>query len=291
VDSKLTWNSGGQKVYVTGTFCAWDKKIKLQRNSDGSFSTVLPLPPGTHHIKFLVDGDMVTNPDMPTTVDWHNILVNYYEVAPPGATAPPQQQQQQQQQPQQPKKKVSPARPIPIPGAAAVNEKERQADSIAPSRAHPATATSKTTQPGNREGATPAVERSAPSAAMVDANGEPKLKPKTIPRMKYTQEIPQYLLDLDRYGIPGDDRFSRASKTLNILPQPPSLPMFLNKSILNSSTPVKDDASVLILPNHTVINHLATSSIKGGVLAISGTTRYKRKYLTTMMYKPSSSDG
>jgi hypothetical protein len=66
---------------------------------------------------------------------------------------------------------------------------------------------------------------------------------------------------------------------------------------------------VLIMPNHTVLNHLATSSIKNGVLATSGTTRYKRKviylttsferspsstnnaqFLTTIMYKPTSDE-
>jgi hypothetical protein len=40
---------------------------------------------------------------------------------------------------------------------------------------------------------------------------------------------------------------------------------------------MKDDNSVLIMPNHTVLNHLATSSIKANVLAVSATTRYKRK--------------
>ena len=87
--------------------------------------------------------------------------------------------------------------------------------------------------------------------------------------------------------------------------------MFLSKSVLNSATPMKDDASVLVLPNHTVLNHLATSSIKSGVLATSATTRYKNKvsapehirsysldcwianatqYVTTILYKPTGHD-
>jgi hypothetical protein len=82
------------------------------------------------------------------------------------------------------------------------------------------------------------------------------------------------------------------------------LPLFLNKSILNGVTPMKDDSSVLIMPNHTVLNHLATSSIRDDILATSATTRYKQKvrksrslnancaaliveqFLTTIMYKP-----
>ena len=100
---------------------------------------------------------------------------------------------------------------------------------------------------------------------------------KTIPTATYTKQIPQFLLDLDTYNNPNDERFQRSSRVINTLPQPPSLPLFLGKSILNGNTPHKDDASVLIMPNHTVLNHLATSSIKNGVLATSGTTRYKRK--------------
>jgi hypothetical protein len=54
---------------------------------------------------------------------------------------------------------------------------------------------------------------------------------------------------------------------------------------------MKDDSSLLNNPNHTVLNHLATSSIKNGVLATSVTTRYKRKYVTTILYKPTGNIG
>ncbi|OJD09557.1 hypothetical protein ACJ73_10226 [Blastomyces percursus] len=52
------------------------------------------------------------------------------------------------------------------------------------------------------------------------------------------------------------------------------------------ATPMKDDSSVLNMPNHTTLNHLATSSIKNGVLATSVSTRYKAKCVTTIVYKP-----
>jgi hypothetical protein len=106
---------------------------------------------------------------------------------------------------------------------------------------------------------------------------EPAETVTNVPRPTYTHKIPQFLLDLDNYSNPEDENFQRAQKVASTLPPPPSLPMFLSKSILNGNTPHKDDASVLIMPNHTVLNHLATSSIKSGVLATSGTTRYKRK--------------
>lgn len=87
--------------------------------------------------------------------------------------------------------------------------------------------------------------------------------------------VPLYLIELDL----GEHsrRYQRAARGVAEFSTPPSLPLFLGKSILNGTTPMKDDSSVLIMPNHTVLNHLATSSIRHQVLATSVTTRYKRK--------------
>lgn len=87
--------------------------------------------------------------------------------------------------------------------------------------------------------------------------------------------IPQFLTDIERDE--NSPTYQQAANVIRDAPSPPSLPLFLGRSILNSATPMKDDNSVLNYPNHTVLNHLATSSIKNGVLATSVTTRYKRK--------------
>jgi hypothetical protein len=42
-------------------------------------------------------------------------------------------------------------------------------------------------------------------------------------------------------------------------------------------SPIGDDNGVLPSPNHSVVNHLATSAIRNGVLAVATTTRYKAK--------------
>ncbi|TFK33049.1 hypothetical protein BDQ12DRAFT_728161 [Crucibulum laeve] len=47
-----------------------------------------------------------------------------------------------------------------------------------------------------------------------------------------------------------------------------------------------DDGSVLPVPSHVVLHHLSTSAIRNGVLAVGNTTRYRKKYLTTIYYKP-----
>ncbi|KAF9485762.1 hypothetical protein BDN70DRAFT_927131 [Pholiota conissans] len=50
--------------------------------------------------------------------------------------------------------------------------------------------------------------------------------------------------------------------------------------------PLTDDNSVLPVPSHVVLHHLCTSAIRNGVLAVANTTRYRKKYLTIIYYKP-----
>lgn len=132
----------------------------------------------------------------------------------------------------------------------------------------------------------------------------------------WTSEIPSHLIQaaqleeqyLTRRGEPD-------APPPPLIPHPPALPRHLEKVILNAratgnaasasgvipgkTTTVAsmggvgcpgtaDDNSVLPVPNHVVLNHLGTSAIKGGVLAVGTTTRYHRKYITTIYYKPVS---
>ncbi|KAL9064124.1 MAG: hypothetical protein Q9157_007946 [Trypethelium eluteriae] len=263
VPTIIEWKGSGEKVYVTGTFAGWDRKYRLHRSGPSKekdcLSASLQIPPGTHHIKFIVDGEMKVADHLPTAVDYTNILVNYLEVNPDDVPQQEKQAPTESPQPQQRKEATIPKDIHPPQTLPPVHEQEQ------------------THQPPQR-GISPA--------------GVPKpshpMAPKEPPK-KYHSEVPRFLQDLD---APEEDaRYHRASAVLQTQPAPPSLPLMLSKSILNGSTPVKDDASVLIMPNHTVLNHLATSSIKDNVLATSGTTRYKRKFLTTIMYKPTSDHG
>ena len=180
--------------------------------------------PGTHHIRFIVDGNMSLSPDLPTTVDFGNNLVNYIEVSADDAQPPVDDHEQSQQSIHH----------------AEHDDSQHDDSHESPSKQPP-----------------PQRTRPVPS------------------RDQYTSRIPQYLLDLDKAE---DSReYQYAAAAIVKLPPPPSLPGFLGKPILNAATPMKDDNSVLNMPNHTVLNHLATSSIKGNVLAVSATTRYKRK--------------
>jgi hypothetical protein len=203
--------------------------------SDGNpllLRSVALVRPGTHHVRFIVDGVMSVSKSLPTTVDFGNNLVNYIEVSaddiPQGVPAT-----------------VEDAQGAPVVSAEDQTQPIKQAD--------------------------PAV---VVEEAPENAKAAPRAKP-VLPNGRYTSEIPQYLLDLDK--AEDSAAYQYAAAAIEKLPSPPSLPGFLGKPILNAATPMKDDNSVLTMPNHTVLNHLATSSIKNNVLAVSVTTRYRRK--------------
>lgn len=238
VPTLIKWTGAGHKIYVTGTFVNWEKKFRLHRNENNPriMSTTLNLRPGTHHLKFIVDGDMRASDDLPTAVDFTNHLVNYVEVSPDdvhrsrGVTVPPG---------------IHPPQVLPeLLGT------ERIGDNVKDT---------------------------------TEKEEEPE---EEIPIGDFRRIIPPFLVDLDKEE--DGPAYQQAVNIIGDASAPPSLPLFLGKSILNGTTPMKDDNSVLNYPNHTVLNHLATSSIKNGVLATSVTTRYKRKYVTTILYKPTS---
>lgn len=196
----------------------------------GYHSTTLQLRPGTHHVKFIVNGEMQLSNDLETAADFTNILVNYIEVS---------------------------ADDIPVDGQSKTKHRDKVSESV------------DTAKPSS--GGTEVADH-APDAVTKPPHGD--LEPKREP-VFWGKELPPYLHDVEK--LEQTNRYQRSAKAVNEFSTPPGLPLFLGKSILNGTTPMKDDASVLNMPNHTVLNHLATSSIKNGMLATSITTRYIRK--------------
>ena len=172
---------------------------------------------------------MQCSPDLPTTVDFGNNLVNYIEVS---------------------------ADDLPQEDHVAVEETEAHAPDHELMVQH---------DPARRDHG---------EVEEMIVKPQPKTR-HALPLDNYVAQVPQYLVDLDKAEESREYKY--AARAIEKLPSPPSLPGFMGKPILNAATPMKDDNSVLTMPNHTVLNHLATSSIKQNVLAVSGTTRYKKK--------------
>uniref|UniRef100_A0A8D8RQ46 5'-AMP-activated protein kinase subunit beta-1 n=1 Tax=Cacopsylla melanoneura TaxID=428564 RepID=A0A8D8RQ46_9HEMI len=86
-----------------------------------------------------------------------------------------------------------------------------------------------------------------------------------------------------------DDEYSQVippAKPWEKQPGPPILPPHLLQVILNKDTPLSCEPTLLPQPNHVMLNHLYALSIKDGVMVLSTTHRYRKKYVTTLLYKP-----
>lgn len=67
---------------------------------------------------------------------------------------------------------------------------------------------------------------------------------------------------------------------------PPALPPHLLQSVLNTDLPEHMDPTLLPEPNHVVLNHTFTLSIRDGVMVLSASHRYRHKFITTLLYRP-----
>lgn len=217
----ITWSGGGKQVYVTGSFNSWKQKVRLNRryinhlgncfrleakalffllclpatlpfSSDDDFTTILDLPPGTHHFKFIVDGEWRCSDDLPARADDDGNLVNYLEV---------------------------------------YDERGR-----------------------NMNDGLDDVGDQSPGGTPDSASPL-----STTPSEQYTNHIPTFYLP-----VPPPD-------------PPPPLPPQLESVVLNKPPPKDNEVDALNVPNHVALNHLYACSIRDGVMAVAGTTRYRRK--------------
>ena len=102
---------------------------------------------------------------------------------------------------------------------------------------------------------------------------------------KLRSAIPVESLSDDSYGqrIPDLSNHNTGGNTPR---GPPILPPQLVHVILNKETPLNCEPTLLPTPHHVMVNHMYALSIKDQVMALSTTTRYRKKYVTTILYKP-----
>lgn len=200
VETVIEWKEGGNSVYVTGSFTGWRQMIPMRQFDSNTFGVVLKLAPGTHRLRFVVDGELRCSDYMQTATDSMGNLVNYMEV----------------------------------------------------------------------EEIRPEIQEAYEPVETVTQEA---------PKYVYTQEIPEIFVEPEAL-----ERLASSDFTT-----PPQLPPHLDGVILNTNWTEKDNNSVLPIPNHVVLNHLATTSIKHNVLAVASVSRYASKYVTQILYSPIAS--
>lgn len=267
-ETLISWQQGGDKVYVTGSFTGWRRMIKLSKREDNSFSVLLKLPAGTHRMRFVVDNELRCSDFMPSATDSMGNLVNYIEVgldsdtdmsteplhrttsnyteqrrARDSAVAQDQKWVESQEQLKESRSSADQVDKAPEPAASTDVEMILTADDEA-----------------------------------LNGGGYERFheEPPADPVYTFTSDIPSVFTDPEVM-----EQFV-ASEFVT----PPQLPPHLESVILNSNSNEKDNNSVLPIPNHVVLNHLATTSIKHNVLAVASISRYSRKYVTQILYAP-----
>ena len=76
---KFFWIEGGNEVYITGTFCDWKKRFKMNKIKDNIFEQELFLPEGKYEFKFIVDNEWKFSTYYQKIKDNRGIINNYLD--------------------------------------------------------------------------------------------------------------------------------------------------------------------------------------------------------------------
>lgn len=254
----ITWQQGGEKVYVTGSFTGWRKMIGLVPvpGHPDLLHVKLQLPVGTHRFRFIVDNELRFSDYLPTATDQMGNFVNYLEVIAPPSQEKPQTKDKQRD-----------------------NENKNDV------------ARRKTTDPVSARSRIALEIEKEPDEI---GNGFTRFREELTlgPSLEYTQDIPAVFTDptvMEQYYLTLDQQQNNHQNMAWLTP--PQLPPHLENVPLNSYTNSQNDSNennsgALPIPNHVVLNHLATSSIKHNTLCVASIVRYKRKYVTQILYAP-----
>ena len=127
------------------------------------------------------------------------------------------------------------------------------------------------------------IEVPSASASAWDPSSEASVPEASRHQTPFGDIIPPHLL---HSALLEEQYLSQQMANPPPIPHPATLPRHLEKVILNTHRHgreravmdgIRDDNSVLPIPNHVVLNHLGTSAIKNGVLAVATTMRYHQK--------------
>ncbi|KAJ3758428.1 5'-AMP-activated protein kinase beta subunit, interation domain-containing protein [Lentinula raphanica] len=363
IDRKIHWHGKASTVYVVHTADNASVRTLMDRISPTSFSTSVAFPPGTHHIRFLVDDQWRVTDDLPKAVDDAGNLANYIHIDPPHDPNNPQTiRTTPPRSPLGTQVIVTSLPPLEGNGlpplgrlsigrsfwSSSTENSEHDRDS---SSAEERAAMSKYTPqwtteiplellqaareeeryleyaqktPPRRPGESQVQQGFVSLPNIPPAPGLPRYLEKLILNQSLTQTVGHDRRHKDRRGsrenIERSTEDSRSGVGLSLPVTTASgtditaglgvranelagtermLPVMeaIEGGELDPTSPraaaalatlatISDDSSVLPVPSHVVLHHVCTSTIKEGVLAVASTVRYRKKYLTTVFYKP-----
>ncbi|RKP30471.1 AMPKBI-domain-containing protein [Metschnikowia bicuspidata] len=296
------------KVSVIGSFSNWRDFIKLRRSTHhpNEYLTTLKLRIGVHKLLYVINNEYRVLELLPTATDQEGIFFNWFEVQDPrhlfnnlaihrqlavslgGAEGRIIQVAGEHDASQIQKKSMS------FLVKVSKQEKEGEPEHVeyAQTASEPSghvphdSATNINYHTYHGHSSTSLIEDHCPT-----------------PKFEYSSEIPEILTDYNYFTKKGADYE---------LPEPPQLPAHLNNVLLNkissslqAHVPLvtagnrpalrRADSSYYasnsesyhrVIPNHVILNHLMTTSIRNDVLTVACITRYSGKFVTQVMHSP-----
>lgn len=337
----ISWDQGGNTVFVTGSFTDWRKMIALEPiDKNGKFAISLKLPVGNHRFRFIVDGELRISDSLPQATDQMGNFVNFLEVVSPSSS--PAHHNDSSAASRTSKSPDNAAisssrssssisnRNKLFPGMTSIETEEEETRRREEDQSHMSKSSrialqiarendSEPINMGNGYERVPAANKgpilAISSSSKLDFINSSTSSPasnsggsQSKQMLEYTHEIPAVFTDpqvMEQYYLTLDQQ--RNNQQYMTWLTPPQLPPHLEKVILNThnkhnkttdnpdSQPSEDlfkekekenTTGALPIPNHVVLNHLITSSIKHNTLCVASTVRYKKKYVTQVLYAP-----
>ncbi|QWU88407.1 hypothetical protein CA3LBN_002715 [Candidozyma haemuli] len=259
----IKWVQGGEKVYVTGSFTGWRKMIGLQKQEEEkTYLVTLGLPVGTHRFRFVVDNELRFSDFLPTATDSMGNFVNYIEVTPEHVQLHLKQLEEEQEE---------------------MAREEEESKSR----------TSRRSSVSSRGRSNSVFGFTNDEDDMGDGYSRYHEEAEDAPAKtyNYVSDIPPIFEDpkvMEQYYLALEQRSRNRNQQDQAWLSAPQLPPHLENVILNNfnSQDKDNNSGALPIPNHVVLNHLATTSVKHNTLAVASVIRYKRKYVTQVLYAP-----
>lgn len=291
------------KVSIIGLFSNWRDVIKLKRLQlyPNEYSTTVRLPLGVHKLLYIVNNEYRVLDQLPTATDQEGIFFNWFEVLDPHRLF------NQSQHPHSDASSGYDANIIQVAGQYDALLIQKKSNSFL----------SRVTR---EEKDLPQHVEVVPDAGELEEQFVPYLshselslgQERTQPEEEFSSEIPEMFVNYDYFKTMAPNYE---------LPEPPQLPAHLNNVLLNkmSSNQLQNHAQNIphvgdskrpllrradssyyasnkeayhqSIPNHVILNHLMTTSIRNGVLTVACITRYSGKFVTQIMHSPTAGMG
>lgn len=304
------------KVSIIGSFSNWRDVIKLKRSNinNNEYYTTIKLPLGVHKLLYVVNNEYRVLEWLPTATDQEGIFFNWFEVLDP-------QHLFNSSGTHSKNSSTDEVNIVQMAGEHNATQIQKKSNSFLIKMSKK----EKETQHEHVE-YLEALSNEYPYLSSQDSSLVPSHEPSFLSllgdpenskeEITYSSEIPEMLVDYDFFKDKAPDYE---------LPEPPQLPAHLNNVLLNKMSaqqqppPSTGPQSLAIppfggdpafpkrptlrradssyyasnkeayhrsIPNHVILNHLMTTSIRNDVLTVACITRYSGKFVTQIMHSP-----